>query len=104
TASDFEPRGTTPLYDAIGRSVTLAQGRACTPDGSNEQPLVVVLTDGLENASHEYTHAQIFDLIKAKESAGWIFTYLGANQDAYAVGGAIGINAGATQNYVADAQ
>jgi uncharacterized protein YegL len=104
TPADFEPRGMTPLYDAIGRAITLAQGRAASDAGRNEQPLVVILTDGLENASHEYTHQRIFELIRAKEAAGWIFTYLGANQDAYAVSAAMGINADATQNYVADAQ
>lgn len=100
---DFEPRGSTPLFDAIGRAITHAQIRAESPAGKDEQPIIVILTDGMENASTEYTGERISNLIKSKEEKGWIFTYLGANQDAYAMGGSMGIQADAVQNYVADA-
>jgi uncharacterized protein YegL len=102
TMADFEPRGCTPLFDAIGRAIARAEVRALSAEGKHEQPLIVILTDGLENASEEFTGERIFKLIKAKEKKGWIFTYLGANQDAYAMGGAMGIDPKAVQNYLAD--
>ncbi len=100
---DFEPRGATPLFDAIGRAITQAQTWLDIDATTDEQPIFVILTDGLENASREYSAPEIFKLIRTKEAQGWVFTYLGANQDAYATGGEIGVNPCATQNYVADA-
>lgn len=50
----------------------------------------VILTDGLENMSTEFTPEVVGALIKAKESEGWTFIYMGANQDAWAVAGAAG--------------
>jgi uncharacterized protein YegL len=100
--TDFIPRGGTPLLDAVGRAITKAQERKdAHPD---EQPIVVILTDGQENSSREYTKAQIRSLIEAKEAQGWVFTYLGANVNAYDEAGAMGIAAGATQNYAGDSQ
>ena len=59
----------------------------------------MILTDGLENSSHKFTKAHIKDLIEAKTKEGWTFAYLGANQDAFAEAGSIGIAAGCTMNY-----
>jgi len=53
--------------------------------------LCVILTDGEENASKEYSRAQIFDMIKAYENEGWTFLYLGANHDVWAAGEDLGI-------------
>lgn len=100
TSNDFKPRGNTPLYDAIGWAITEATVRQ--EQNKNEQPLFVILTDGHENASKEYRQFQIAELIAAKEKEGWIFSYLGANQDAFAVGGNIAVAAAATQNFVPD--
>ncbi|HET9787345.1 MAG TPA: hypothetical protein VFP47_09430, partial [Pyrinomonadaceae bacterium] len=73
----YRPRDTTPLYDAIGRTLTAA--RLQVPAESRK--LCVILTDGEENASRRYTRAQIYDMIKAYENEGWTFLYLGANHD-----------------------
>lgn len=48
--------------------------------------LAVILTDGEENASHEVTGEQVKAMIEEREAKGWTFIYLGANQDAWAVG------------------
>ena len=56
-------------------------------------------TDGLENASREYTKSHIHDLIEQKTKDGWVFVYLGANQDAFAEAGSLGIAANRTINY-----
>jgi hypothetical protein len=78
----YRPRDTTPLYDAIGR--TLVSARLQVPAGSRK--LCVILTDGEENASKEYSRSQIFDMIKAYENEGWTFLYLGADHDVWAAG------------------
>ena len=85
----YTPRGSTALLDAIGKVIK---------DGGDNR-VVVILTDGLENASKTYTKAHIRDLITAKEKEGWQFIYLGANQDAFAEGELLGINPGRTMNY-----
>jgi len=83
----YRPQDTTPLYDAIGRTLTAA--RQEVPAGARR--LCVILTDGEENASKEYSRAQIFDMIKAYENEGWTFLYLGANHDVWAAGEELGI-------------
>jgi hypothetical protein len=83
----YRPNDTTPLYDAIGRTLTAARQEA--PAGMRK--LCVILTDGLENASVEYTRKQIFALIKACEKEGWTFIYLGADHDVWAAGEDLGI-------------
>ena len=98
----FQPRGMTPLYDAIGRVIAAAEHEVATRAEWGlpaEDVVVVVFTDGAENASHEWTHRSIFDLIRAKQEAGWTFVFLGANQDSYATGGGMGVAATHTSNF-----
>ena len=57
------------------------------------------MTDGQENASTEYNQRKIFDLIKEKEKENWTFIFLGANQDSWLAGHAIGVSRGNTMNY-----
>lgn len=83
----YRPADTTPLYDAIGRTLTIAKQEAA----AHFKKLCVILTDGLENASKEYTRLQIFDLIKEFEGQGWRFLYLGADHDVWAAGESLGI-------------
>ncbi|HEU4683278.1 MAG TPA: vWA domain-containing protein [Nitrospira sp.] len=83
----YRPQHNTPLYDAIGRTLALARQEA----PKEAKKLCVILTDGEENASREYTRAQIFAMIKSFEWAGWTFLYLGADHDAWAAGGDLGI-------------
>jgi hypothetical protein len=68
----FVPRGNTALFDAIGKTIKKAIGT----------PIIVILTDGEENSSKEYTQTHIKDLIEEKTKQGWSFVFLGANQDA----------------------
>ena len=79
----YFPRGQTALLDAIGNSIKKAE--------KYEKPMIVIITDGHENASKKFTHAHVKDLISMKESLGWNFVFLGANQDAIQVGGILGI-------------
>jgi len=87
----YKPRGSTALMDAIGQTIKEWSGGAT--------PSVVILTDGLENASTKFTKSHIKDLIEQKTKDGWTFAYLGANQDAFAEAGSIGIAKGCTLNY-----
>lgn len=90
TRETFKPRGSTALLDAIGRTIK---------ETTSPSPIIIILTDGHENASHEYTKAHIKDLVEARQKAGWTFLYLGANQDAFAEAGSIGIAPQGTMNY-----
>ena len=90
----LQPRGWTPLRDALGLSiVNMGSWLGSLPEDQRpEQVVFVVVTDGLENASKEYTAERIRDMIAHQEKVySWQFVYLGANQDAFAVGGGIGV-------------
>lgn len=81
----FVPRGTTALFDAQGKTVvTLGQELAAMPESERPSKVIVMtLTDGLENASREYSVDQVASLIKHQtEVYRWDFVFLGANQDA----------------------
>ena len=90
----YKPANLTPLYDAIGKTINSLDGE--------DKVLMVILTDGFENASKEYTQSMIFDLISKKKTKGWTFVFLGANQDAWAIGGAMGISKGNTYTFTYD--
>jgi len=91
--ADFEPRGSTALVDAvcltIGRIMTRVLGVA---EADRPKVMVVVMTDGLENASREFTSARLREMAAEAQSLhGWEFLYLGANQDAFSEAGKYGI-------------
>lgn len=88
TRETYVPGANTPLYDAVARIVHDTEKSA-----GKYKVLVVIMTDGEENASREHTHTSIAELIKAKEKEGWAFMFLGANQDAWSTAQGIGINA-----------
>jgi len=67
--SDYSPNGSTPLYDAIGDTISNV------PENATESVLVV-LTDGEENSSHEHTFESIIKLIENKKELGWKFVFL----------------------------
>lgn len=81
------PRNSTALLDAIGRTVS-SIGAKFKNLPENERPgkvIFLIITDGLENASKEYTKLQIKEMIKLQqETYKWEFVFLGANQDAIA--------------------
>lgn len=97
THDDFSPRGRTPLFDAIGAVVKRAERRE-----SKEDTVVIILTDGMENASSEYDKETVASLIASKKRDGWAFVFLGANIDAFDVGSEIMLSARSTQNFHPD--
>lgn len=82
------PRGSTALLDAIGRTINAVQARI----KKGWLVVVVIVTDGMENASQEYNLTSVRALVEMMEKEhGWMFVYLGANQDAIAAGHGMGI-------------
>lgn len=102
TREQFQPRGTTPLYDAIGLLIERVDRHVMT-GGDDADQLVVIFTDGYENASTRWTQREIFDLIDNRTRRGWTFAFLGAHQDSMATGRGISVAAGNTADWVADA-
>jgi len=106
TSQTFVPRGSTALLDALARSIDEAGARiAAMPVLQRPDKVIcVIVTDGQENASHHTTRAQVFDRITLqRDTYKWEFVFLGANQDAIAEAGRLGIGAAASMNYAASA-
>ena len=103
TRDEYQPRGGTPLLDAVGMTIAKLDDdwRLLQPD----RAIVVIVTDGQENASREYRKAQLKKLIEARQETGkWSFLYLGANVDAFAEAGDIGIVGANSAGYTSSAR
>ena len=92
---ELDPRGSTALFDAIGFGVQ-GFGKLLSDLPEHARPgtvQVVVVTDGHENASREFTADAVRQLVtQQKEKYGWDFVFLGANQDAVLTGGRLGFD------------
>ena len=93
------------MYDAVGRLITdVGAELAALPD--KERPArvtVVVLTDGHENSSREWTHKAVSKAIGRQErDYAWDFVFLGANMDAVVIGQQLGFAADRALTYAAD--
>ena len=100
----LHPRGMTALLDAVGRAINETGQRLAAMEESQRPGLVifVVMTDGLENSSKEFSKAQLRTMIERQQREyNWQFTFLGANQDAFAEAGAMGIGADGAANFAA---
>ena len=95
-SGNYCPDGGTPLYDAIGGTISRIEG---DPRSADRTVVLVVMTDGLENASVEYTHEAIAARVEQKERDGWTIMYLGANQDAKQVAAGMRLDADFAVNY-----
>ena len=85
TKKTYVPSGMTALLDAIGVTIKAVPVKA-------KKVLVVIITDGYENSSREYTRDAIKELIKERELEGWTFAYLGASQAGFDEAGHLGIS------------
>ena len=84
TSRDYEPCCSTPLYDAMGKGITDLHKK--TKGMENASVVATIITDGLENASHEYSGKAIKALVdKMRDEYGWNFAYIGTNQDVESV-------------------
>lgn len=104
--STYQPRGSTALLDAIGRTIDEA-GRRLAELPEAERPgkvIVAIMTDGLENASARYSHREIAKMIAHQRSKySWEFLFLGANQDAIATASSLNISARDAATYAPSA-
>lgn len=97
TDKSYIPSGATPLLDAVGTRIK-AVDKAFFKYKIKPAILFVIITDGEENSSIKFTNENIAALIKEREEFGWIFVFLGANQDAWEAGTGYGIAGGNTLN------
>jgi hypothetical protein len=102
TADDYQPRGGTPLFDAIGRAVERCDTRSV--DHPDEDQVLVILTDGLENASTDFDGPTISTLLDARQESGWAVLFLGANQDSFTTGDSLSMKPGNIRNFDASTQ
>ncbi|MBZ2199495.1 VWA domain-containing protein [Occultella gossypii] len=99
---DLVPRGSTAMLDAIGRLINATGARlAALPEAERPGTVIVgIMTDGLENASKEFSRTQIKAMIgEQTDRYGWQFLYMGANQDAIEVGTGLGVDPGLAVTY-----
>jgi uncharacterized protein YegL len=97
-------RGMTALLDAVGKAVRHIEmvHKYARPEDVPEKTIFIITTDGMENASREYSYEQIKRMIEDKREQGWEFMFLGANIDAVAEAERIGIDARRAVRYEHD--
>ena len=93
--TDYKPDDCTPLFDAMGRSLNELKYHV----GEEDVVLVTIITDGYENASREYSGRDIKNLVAELKAKGWVFAYIGTNQDVDAVADDMGIRSRMSYEY-----
>lgn len=93
--TDYKPDDCTPLFDAMGRSLNDLKNHV----GDEDVVLVTIITDGYENASREYSGRDIKNLVAELKKRGWVFAYIGTNQDVDAVADDMGIRSRMSYEY-----
>ena len=107
TGKEYFVGGSTALLDAIGKTIHKigAVQKNTTEDYRAEKVMFVIITDGEENASRNYSSMQIREMIqRQKERYDWEFIFLGANIDAVETAGRFGIDADRAVDYVPDGE
>lgn len=107
TEDDYFAGGSTALLDAVGNAIKKVENiqNRLPASKKSDKVMFVIITDGLENASRQYSYHKIKQMIEStKESMGWEYIFLGANIDAVDVAGSIGIRGDRAANYHADAR
>lgn len=102
TEEDYQVGGCTALFDAIGGSIHHIGNvhKYARPEDVPEHTIFVITTDGMENASHEYSGDRVREMIKRQtEKYGWEFIFLAANIDAVETADRIGIRKERAVNY-----
>lgn len=96
------PRNMTALYDAVGKTINKVGNQLAQlkEEDRPDRVMMVIITDGLENSSQEFTAKKVSELVKHQtDKYNWQFSYLGSNQDAWAVGATLGIKSSSTMTY-----
>ena len=106
TEQDYFVRGSTALYDAVAlgiRKIANVQ-KQTRKEGRADKVIMVITTDGYENASRDTNAAMLHKMIDDCKKDGWEFLFLGADIDAQAAAGSIGIESNRAANFVKDSQ
>ena len=106
TGDDYVPGGCTALIDALGGAIKHIGNvhKYIREEDVPEHTVFVIITDGMENASHRFNSARVKSMVKKMEKEhGWEFLYLAANIDAVKTGAGIGIREDRAVNYKASA-
>lgn len=107
TYKEYYVRGSTALLDAVGRTINkIGNAQKHTAEEERaEHVMFVITTDGMENASREFTYEKVRQMIEHQKSKyGWEFIFLGANIDAIATAERFGISKDRATNYNADSE
>lgn len=105
TDKEYYVRGCTALLDAVGGAIRHIGNvhKYAREEDRPEKTIFVITTDGLENASREYSYERVKRMVeRQKEKYGWEFLFLGANIDAIETAGKFGISADRAANYHSD--
>jgi len=107
TEKEYQVGGSTALLDAIGRTINkIGNAQKHTAESYRaEKVLFVIITDGEENSSREYSVEKVKTLIeRQKAKYGWEFIFMGANIDAVQTAGSFGITPDRAVDYIADSE
>ena len=107
TEKEYFVRGTTALLDAVGITIQkiVNATRNTKKEHQADKVMFVIITDGMENASHEYNYEKVKAMIeRQKERYKWEFIFLGANIDAVETASRFGIGEDRAANYKADSE
>jgi len=98
----YIPRGSTPLYDAVGRMIAKIDAEIVERADAGkpiEDQVVVIVTDGFENASRECSGQMLTELIETRRGRAWAFVFLGADESTFEEGEAIGVSSANTAQW-----
>jgi uncharacterized protein YegL len=107
TQKEYYVRGSTALLDAVGKTIhTIGNAQKYSSEQTRADKVIfVITTDGMENASREYTYDRVREMIgRQKSKYGWEFIFLGANIDAAETASRFGIDSDRSANYHADSK
>ncbi len=98
----YIPRGNTPLYDAVGRMIAKIDAEIVERADAGkpiEDQVIVIVTDGYENASREFSGKMLSELIEVRRGRTWAFVFLGADETTFEEGEAIGVSSANTAQW-----
>ena len=107
TEKEYFVRGTTALLDAMGKTISkVGNAQKHSPESERaEKVIFVITTDGMENASREYSYEKVRGMVeRQKAKYGWDFIFLGANIDAVAEARRFGIDEDRAARFNSDAK
>ena len=103
TSKDYTAGGCTALLDAVGATISTVHKRQKRMKGKPDHTVFVIITDGAENSSREFSYQEVQKMIRnRRKNSGWEFIFLGANMDAIETAGSLGIHKDRAANYHAD--